>query len=305
MFRKLFVVILVVLVAAGITGIYFYQDETAQIEDGVAWLSFQGPIQAGLAGFGTGVISPDGINQQLDRVRHQSGIEAVVIRIDSPGGAIGASQEIYDLIADFELPVVVSLGDMAASGGYYIAAAADRIVAQPGTMTGSIGVITTFYDPEGLLEKLGIERQTITSGEHKDMFTRNLTAEEEEMMQTLTDQVHDQFIADVARGRGLEPEDIIPHATGEIFLGSQALEYQLVDQLGGRLEALSLAGELAGISEPEYIYFDEPSLFRRLMTMTGQIPRLLSQEKRDPEIVLLERLEKGLSPVLKYQVPGF
>ena len=302
--RKIFIVLLVLVVAGAIFGLFYYPDATETLEDRVAYISFQGPIQEGLAGFGTGVITPDRVAQRLNALKDIDGIEAVVMRIDSPGGAIGASQEIYQIISDYEKPIVISMGDMAASGGYYISAAADSIIAHPGTMTGSIGVITTFYDPDGLLENLGIERETVMSGEHKDMFSRTLTDEEREKMQTLTDQAYDQFINHIAEGRDMSQEDILPHATGEIFLGSQALEYGLIDSLGGRSEALRVAGELSGIEDPEYYYPSEPGLFQRMSGLAARIPQII-QGQKDPELILLERLEDGLKPALKYQVPGF
>ena len=302
--RKIFIVLLVLVVAGAIFGLFYYPDATEALEERVAYISFQGPIQEGLAGFGTGVITPDRVAQRLNALKDIDGIEAVVMRIDSPGGAIGASQEIYQIISDYEKPIVISMGDMAASGGYYISAAADSIIAHPGTMTGSIGVITTFYDPDGLLENLGIERETVMSGEHKDMFSRTLTDEEREKMQTLTDQAYDQFINHIAEGRDMSQEDILPHATGEIFLGSQALEYGLIDSLGGRSEALRVAGELSGIEDPEYYYPSEPGLFQRMSGLAARIPQII-QGQKDPELILLERLEDGLKPALKYQVPGF
>lgn len=302
--RKIFVILLVLIVAGAIFGLFYYPDTADVLENRVAYISFQGPIQEGLAGFGTGVITPDRVAQRLDDLKDIEGIEAVVMRIDSPGGAIGASQEIYDIISSYDMPVVISMGDMAASGGYYIASAADSIVAHPGTMTGSIGVITTFYDPDGLLENLGIERETVMSGEHKDMFSRTLTDEEREKMQTLTDEAYDQFINHIAEGREMNSEDILPYATGEIFLGSQALEYGLVDSLGGRSEALRVAAELSGLEDPEYYYPSEPGLFQRMSGLAVKIPQII-QGQKDPELVLLERLEDGLKPALKYQVPGF
>ncbi len=302
--RKIFIVFLVLIVAGAIFGLFYYPDTTDALENRVAFISFQGPIQEGLAGFGTGVITPDRVAQRLNEVKNIDGIEAVVLRIDSPGGAIGASQEIYDIISSYEKPIIISMGDMAASGGYYIAAAADSIVAHPGTMTGSIGVITTFYDPDGLLEKLGIERETIISGEHKDMFSRTLTDEERDKMQNLTDEAYNQFINHIAEGRNMNPEDILPYATGEIFLGSQALEYGLIDSLGGRSEALKVAAELLEIEDPEYYYPSEPGLFHRMSGLAVKIPQII-QGQKDPELILLERLENGLKPALKYQVPGF
>ena len=304
--KKLVIVLFVLVVAGAITGlIYLSFLEEEPVEGGVARLTLQGPIQEGMAGFTATVISPDRVDSKLRQAERYPGVEALVIRLESPGGAIGASQEIYSLIADFGLPVVVSLGDMAASGGYYVSAAADAIVAQPGSMTGSIGVISTFFDPEGLFEMIGLEREIITSGEHKDMFSRSLTEEEREKMQVFSDEAYSQFIADVAAGREMEEEEVRELATGEIFLGSQALEYGLVDELGGRLEALELAGELAEIEDPQYVELPEPSLFQQLMGTAIRLPEIIPRSLAEPELVIFKDIQDGLSPVIEYRVPGY
>ncbi len=304
--KKLVIVLFVLVVAGAITGlIYLSFLEEEPVEGGVARLTLQGPIQEGMAGFTATVISPDRVDRKLRQAERYPGVEALVIRLESPGGAIGASQEIYSLIADFGLPVVVSLGDMAASGGYYVSAAADAIVAQPGSMTGSIGVISTFFDPEGLFEMIGLEREIITSGEHKDMFSRSLTEEEREKMQVFSDEAYSQFIADVAAGREMEEEEVRELATGEIFLGSQALEYGLVDELGGRLEALELAGELAEIEDPQYVELPEPSLFQQLMGTAIRLPEIIPRSLAEPELVIFKDIQDGLSPVIEYRVPGY
>jgi len=304
--KKIVILLFVLVIAGSITGlIYLAFMEEEPVEDGVARLTLQGPIQEGRAGFTAAVISPDQVDRKLRQAERYPGVEALVIRLESPGGAIAASQEIYSLIADFDLPVVISLGDMAASGGYYVSSAADAIVAQPGSITGSIGVISTFIDPEGLFEMIGLEREIITSGEHKDMFSRMLTEEEREKMQTFSDEAYNQFIADVAAGRGMEEEEVQELATGEIFLGSQALEYGLVDELGGRIEALGLAGELADIEDPQYVELPEPSLFQQLMGTAIRLPQLITRSLAEPELVILEKIQEGLSPVVEYRVPGY
>ena len=304
--KKLVIVLFVLVVAGAVTGlIYLSFLEEEPVEDGVARMTLQGPIQEGMAGFTATVISPDRVDSKLRQAERYPGVEALVIRLESPGGAIGASQEIYSLISDFNLPVIISMGDMAASGGYYVSAAADAVVAQPGSMTGSIGVISTFFDPEGLFEMIGLEREIITSGEHKDMFSRSLTEEEREKMQAFSDEAYSQFIADVAAGRDMEEEAVRELATGEIFLGSQALEYGLVDELGGRLEALEIAGELAGIEDPQYVELPESSLFQQLMGTAIRLPDIISRSLAEPELVIFKDIQDGLSPAVEYRVPGY
>jgi protease-4 len=142
------------------------------------------------------------------------------------------------------------MGDMAASGGYYISAYADKIVANPATLTGSIGVISELIYIEGLLEKLGLEMEIIKAGEHKDMGIRPLTDEERQIMQAITDDLYEQFVSAVAEGRNLPTDTVRELATGQLYTGGQALELGLVDELGDQDRAIGLAAELAGVTAP-------------------------------------------------------
>ncbi len=209
--------------------------------------------QAGL--LTSGGITPALVRDYLSRAEADDSVKAVVLRIESPGGSAAASQEIANEILSFKeetgKPVVVSMGDMAASGGYYISAYADRIVANPATLTGSIGVISELIYIEGLLEKLGLEMEIIKAGEHKDMGIRPLTDEERQIMQAITDELYEQFVDTVADGRNLSPATVRNLATGQLYTGSQALKLGLVDELGGLDRAIELAAELAGITAPQ------------------------------------------------------
>lgn len=218
----------------------------------VAVISLTGAIQESDGGllFPAAAITPELVRGLLEQAERDGSIKAVVLRIESPGGAIAASQEIGDMIKGFKKPIVVSMGDLATSGAYYISAHADMIIAQPGTITGSIGVIFQHLNVDGLLEKLGIEREVITGGKHKDMFVTPLTAERRDLIQQITDEAHDQFIHTVAERRGLPISEVRELATGEIFIGTQALDLGLIDLLGGRQEAINAAAELAGIEVP-------------------------------------------------------
>ena len=198
--------------------------------------------------------------EELRHYRDNPSVKAIVLRIDSPGGAVVPSQEIFAEVrktrAEGKIKVVTSMGNVAASGGYYIAAATDRIVANPGTLTGSIGVIMELANVKGLLEKVGVQSVVIKSGRHKDMASpfRAMTPEDRALLQTVLDDVHAQFIDAVATGRALQPEQVRTLADGRIFTGKQAQTVNLVDELGDLHDAIQLAARLVGISgEPRVI----------------------------------------------------
>ena len=197
---------------------------------------------------------------ELKRFGENPSIKAIVLRIDSPGGGVVPSQEIYDAVQRVRnknnKAVIASMGTVAASGGYYIAAATDRIIANPGTLTGSIGVIMETANVEGLLKKIGVEGIVVKSGKFKDVGSplRKMTAEEQALLQAVMDDVHQQFIEAVAEGRALEPSTVQALADGRIFTGRQAKDAKLVDELGNLDDAIQLAADLAGIEgEPKVI----------------------------------------------------
>jgi len=202
----------------------------------------------------SGGITPSLVRNYLRKAQADAFVKAVVLRIESPGGSAAASQEIANEIRRFKeesgKPVVVSMGGVAASGGYYISVYADRIVANPATLTGSIGVISELIYIEGLLEKLGLEMEIIKAGEHKDMGIRPLTDEERQIMQAITDDLYEQFVSAVAEGRNLSPATVRNLATGQLYTGGQALKLGLVDELGDQYRAIEIAGELAGVTAP-------------------------------------------------------
>jgi protease-4 len=217
----------------------------------------------------------------------------MVLRVDSPGGSAAASQEIASEIRRFKedtgKPVVVSIGDIAASGGYYISVYADRIVANPGTLTGSIGVISHFIYIEGLLGKLGLEMETIKAGEHKDMGIRPLTDGERQIIQDITYDLYEQFVVAVAHGRSLPVVDVETLATGQPYTGAQALELGLVDELGCLDRAIELAAGLADVTAPEVEeYGPTPSFLERLL---GGLPRPSSLPFFTDELLFLRMLE--------------
>lgn len=198
--------------------------------------------------------------EELKRFSENPSVKAIVIRIDSPGGGVVPSQEIYDAVkrvrSKNNKAVIASMGSVAASGGYYIAAATDRIVANPGTLTGSIGVIMETANVEGLLQKIGVEGVVIKSGKYKDVGSplRKMSADERNLLQAVMDDVHKQFIEAVAEGRSLELRAAQALADGRIFTGRQAKEAKLVDELGDLEDAIQLAAEVVGIEgEPKVI----------------------------------------------------
>lgn len=213
-----------------------------------------------------GQISDSGpILEQLMEFSKNKHIKAVVLRIDSPGGSVGASQEIYREVARVKdtKKVIVSMGDTAASGGYYIAAAGDKIVANPGTITGSIGVIMSFYRIDELSKKIGLTLEVIKSGEFKDTGSsfRELTDREKELMNGVVLNIQEQFIKAVAEGRKLPVDKVREIADGRIFSGEMAKELGLVDELGNFRDAVNLAASLSGIKgEPTLVYSEKTGL---------------------------------------------
>lgn len=198
------------------------------------------------------LVSADSIVEELHDYTEDDSIKAIVLRIDSPGGGVVTAQEIYNAVKNARKEgkkVVVSMGSVAASGGYYIAAGADKIVANPGTLTGSIGVIMEFANVEKLLEKIGVKGMVIKAGQFKDVGSpfRDMTDQEKKLLQGVIDDVHAQFIDAVAKGRSIPLDDVKAIADGRIFTGRQALKLKLVDKMGDLTESIQLAGTLAGI----------------------------------------------------------
>jgi protease-4 len=235
------------------------------LEDKIAVIPLEGVIaNMGQEGLLTSVgIDPDLVRDFLERAEKDGSVKAVVLRIDSPGGSAAASQEIAGDIRSFKertgKPVVVSMGGTAASGGYYISAYADKIVANPSTLTGSIGVISQFIYFDGLLEKVGLELEIVKAGKFKGMGIRPLSDEERRIMQAITDELYNQFVAAVADGRNIPVADVKELATGQVYTGTQALELGLVDEMGGLNEAIDITAALAGLKDPEVEEYSRPS----------------------------------------------
>jgi protease-4 len=198
------------------------------------------------------IISSEDIVRQLKKYRENRSVKGIVFRVESPGGGVAASQEIYEEVKktrDSGKPVVVSMGAVAASGGYYVSCGASRIVANPGTLTGSIGVIFQFLHVNELMKKLGIDESTIKSGNLKDAGSpfRKITPAEQRYFQSLITDVYDQFVNVVAKERKLDIRYVKKFADGRVFTGRQAKEYGFVDTLGTMEDAISIAAKMAGI----------------------------------------------------------
>ena len=227
----------------------FFPDLDLSTEDRIALIRVEGVILDSQTTVG-----------ELKRFSENPSVKAIVLRIDSPGGGVVPSQEIHDAVKRVRTKsnkaVIASMGSVAASGGYYIAAATDRIVANPGTLTGSIGVIMETANVEGLLQKIGVEGVVIKSGKYKDVGSplRKMSDEERGLLQTVMDDVHKQFIEAVAEGRAIELADAQALADGRIFTGRQAKEAKLVDELGDLEDAIQLAADVVGIEgEPKVV----------------------------------------------------
>jgi protease-4 len=251
-------------------------------------------------------ITPELVREYLGRAERDAAVKAIVLRIDSPGGTVAASQQILNEIEKVseEKPIVVSIDNMAASGGYYISTGADMIVILPTAQTGSIGVISQIPNIEGLYDKLGIKIQTFKGGRYKDMYRglRELTPEEEEILQDMVDEYYQHFIQVVADGRGLSTDDVRDLATGQVYSGIEASKLGLVDELGDLDAALNLTAELAGLERYVVEYYERPGLtLWSLLGLADAIQaRLWGLSAQD--IVLLETLSRSYpQPQFLYQ----
>ena len=199
------------------------------------------------------------VAEELKTFADRTDVKAIVLRIESPGGIVAASQEIYDAVRrvrDTEKPIVVSMGSMAASGGYYAALGADSILANPGTITGSIGVLMDFPEITKLMQKIGVEVHSVTSGPLKNAGSpyEDWDAAEEEYFTDVVMDSYNQFVQVVAKERNMDPDRVRELASGRVYTGSQAVANGLIDRLGGLYEATHLAAELAGIEgEPKVV----------------------------------------------------
>lgn len=217
------------------------------------------------------ILSSKGVVEEIKGYVKDNSIKGIVLRVDSPGGAVVPAQEIYEQVkkASAKKTVVVSMGSVAASGAYYISAPAHKIVANPGTITGSIGVIMEVPNVKGLMDKIGIRTEVIKSGRHKDMASafRDIGREEREILQGLMTDVHEQFIVAVSESRKMPLAEVRALADGRIFSGRHAKSIGLVDDLGDLEYAVAAAGEMAGIKgEPDVVTKKEKTTLMDLLS---------------------------------------
>lgn len=217
------------------------------------------------------ILSSKKIIQDIKLFQDDDDIKAIILRIDSPGGGIGPAQEIYREIMKTKMDkkIITSMGSVAASGGYYIAAATDKIVANPGTLTGSIGVIMEYANIMEIAKKIGISPIVIKSGEFKDMGSplRELKDSEKKIFQDLVDELHFQFVTDTATARGMSIQTMAALADGRVYTGQKALELKLIDRLGNLDDTVRWAGKMANIKEklkPVYPKEDKMTFIKKL-----------------------------------------
>ena len=239
------------------------------VRERVALVKVEGPI-----------IEAKTVVDEIKGYVKDSSVKAIVLRVDSPGGAVVPSQEIYEQVkkARAVKKIVVSMGSVAASGGYYISAPADRIIANPGTITGSIGVIMVVPNLKGLLDKVGIKTEVVKSGKNKDLASvfRGIGQQEREIIQGVMDDVHEQFIAAVSEGRKIPIEKAREISDGRIFSGRQAIAVGLVDEVGDLEYAVKAAAKLAGIEgDPDIVSKAEKGALSRLIE--GKMPEEFSR----------------------------
>jgi protease-4 len=232
------------------------------------------------------------IIRQLKKYTKDSSVPVIVMHIDSPGGGVAPSQEIYEEIKKAKekgKKIVVSMGNVGASGGYYVACAADTIVANPGTLTGSIGVIFEFPVAEELFKKIGLRFEVVKSGEFKDMgtYNRRMTEAERKLLQSVIDDTYDQFVNVLVENRNLSKEEVLKLADGSIFTGRQAKELGLVDELGDLEDAIKIAGKMAGIEGPPKTIKEmkqKITLFDLLTQKIEDLSKLNESEKFMPKL---------------------
>ena len=267
--KKFFMVLLGILILLVIVSILLIvMQKSISIGDRIALVRIEGMIAD----------SKDSIEEIKEYVKDPS-VKAILLRIDSPGGAVAPAQEIHEEVkkAVAKKQVVVSMGSVAASGGYYIASPATKIIANPGTITGSIGVIMEIPNLEGLMNKIGVKTEVVKSGKHKDLVStfRGIRKEDREILQRVLDNVHEQFIMAVADGRKMSPADVRKIADGRIFTGEQAIKAGLIDELGNLEDAVQVAAKLSGI-KGEPVIVSKKERFSLINLLRGKIPKELT-----------------------------
>ena len=265
------ITVLLLVIGASFAAIYYgVGGELYPKDDRVAVIYVQGTMLSGSVPGGFGYVTSEEISDYIQDAVEDDSVQAIVLRINSPGGSPAAAEEIVTEIKKAQeegVPIVVSMGDVAASAAYYISAPTDMIYANPSTMTGSIGVIWTFQNLSAFYEEEGVEFHIAKSGEFKDMggSWRGLSDDEKEYADSVIIEVYNSFVDEVATGRNLSRSDVKDLADGRIYTGAKAKSLGLVDDFGNMYDAIEMAGELGGIEgEPTVIYMNRPTLSRLL-----------------------------------------
>jgi protease-4 len=248
------------------------------------------------AGAVSGVVIAD-----LEAAANDNSVKAIVLRVDSPGGTVTGSSQIYEVIRDYEKPVVVSMAGLAASGGYQISAPADYIFARPDTFTGSIGVIMTLFNAEELIDEVGVDVILLTSGPNKSLGStwEELTPEHQEILEALIDETYEDFVNIVADGRGMDMATVRDLADGRIYSGRQAVDNGLADELGNLDDAIAKAAELGGISgAPRIVEYERLPSFSQILL---GVSSLTSQSEADRIVNLMGEF---MMPTLEYRYVG-
>lgn len=298
MFKKSVVIVIALVILLSLGGLAFHGggSKRSNQSEKIAVIYVEGVIMGGRGQ--SNVFTEQGgtdlVIKQLHEARDDNSVKAVVLRINSPGGSAAASQEVGDEIKKMRAKgkiVVTSMGDVAASGGYWLAACTDKIYANSTTMTGSIGVYVPYANWEELYKKIGIYQEKIKSGPHKDILSpeRPMTSEERAIIQVMVDDIYNQFVLVVAEGRKMDETAVRKLADGRIYTGNQAKQLGLVDELGNMYDAIDGAAELAGIhNKPEIKEYGKQSPWNMLFGANEQMGSLL-------ERVLLNQAKNALN----------
>ena len=277
---------------------------TGAMGNAVAIIEIKGVIVSGqgLRGLSRGIAYSEDIIGDLKRAVADPTIKAIVLEVNSPGGGVVPSADIYQALRECPKPIVASMGEVAASGGYYVSCPSQHIVVRPATMTGSIGVISQFTNAQELMRKLGVEQQVIKTGRYKDQggLHRALGEEEIDMLQAMLDEALRDFVEAIVENRDLSEQEVRELADGRVFTGRQAVDVGLVDSEGNLDSAIRIAADLGGIEgEPRIVRYEEtPTLFDLLSNLVARI-------ERPTELLLLdELLGNGQVPRLQYLYAG-
>lgn len=270
------VALIILIIAVSLASLY---DQTKHLgrQPVVAVIPLKGPIVTQSAGglFASQEASSESILETLEQIKQDGRVDAVIIHINSPGGYVVPSHKIAKAISELDIPTVALVEDAAASGAYWVASATDHIIVDDFSMTGSIGVIASYLNFAGLLDDFNVTYERLVAGQYKDMGIpfRNLTSDERAVFQQQLDDLHTSFVAAVANNRNLSEQHVRTLATGQVFLGTKAVELGLADELGGRREAEQYLLERLGASSLKYVSYERsPSFFASLFSAKTVTP---------------------------------